>query len=276
MDWSWIVLPAVSVLLGMAVVIIAVVYVRGRVKMQKLEDQLRLARKAVEEKERASRHEMAILHNKIAQAFRIPISVILGYAELIRDGFAGDKDYIHKLCDKTAYMNEVLSHILLEFQTRNQTNSPLLARMNLLETLHKAAAGIAGAALKRGIAVNVVSGAEEIWINGEETGLAKAFGNILENSLKYMGRPGNIQITASKLEKEVILVFKDDGEGMDGGEAEHIFKLNYQGSNRKAGEGLGMYAVKTEVEAHGGTASVKTEPGGGLGVFITLPLAGGN
>jgi signal transduction histidine kinase len=32
-----------------------------------------------------------------------------------------------------------------------------------------------------------------------------------------------------------------------------------------------MYIVKTEIEGHGGRVTVKSEPGKGMGVYITLP-----
>jgi len=246
----------------------------GRLKSRiiKNEKKIEAARQAAVDAHQQAQDEMAHLYARLAHAFRLPISVIIGYAELIRDGITEEKDYIHKLHNKAVYLNELISHILMEFKNKNQMASAVRKTVNLIDVLNKAAADMTVVAIKRGVAVNVVSGEDEILVEGDENGLSKVFLNIIENSLKYMDGRGTVQITASKLQSEAILVFKDDGAGMDAAEAEHIFKLNYQGSNRVSGEGLGMYVVKTEVESHGGSVFVKSEPGCGMGVYITLPL----
>jgi len=215
----------------------------------------------------------ALFCAKISQGLRIPLSVIQGYAELLRDGLVesevAQEEYIRKMCVKTEAMGEVLTHMLMEFRLQNGMAPIAKRRVDVLELLNKAASDMAMAASRRGASVKVVCGDEAIFAEGDEAGLIKVFNNIIENSLKFLGR--NINITVSRMEHEVMLVFKDDGPGMDAKEAERIFEMGYQGTNRNLGDGIGMYIVKTEVEAHGGSVFVKTSPGAGMGVYIRLP-----
>jgi signal transduction histidine kinase len=88
-----------------------------------------------------------------------------------------------------------------------------------------------------------------------------------------MGRSGTIYITVSYVrENEILLVFKDDGLGMESEECAHIFDRHYQGGNGTSGSGMGLFLAKSSVTAHGGSISAKSEPGKGMGIYITLPV----
>jgi signal transduction histidine kinase len=86
-----------------------------------------------------------------------------------------------------------------------------------------------------------------------------------------MGRAGEINITVSRSDGQALIVFKDDGKGVDAKELEHIFELNYQGSNRVSGFGLGLHLAKLSVEAHKGEIFAKSGKDKGMGIYICLP-----
>jgi signal transduction histidine kinase len=218
-------------------------------------------------------------HSLISHGLRIPISIIMGYADILTGKMVTDSgtrdEYLKKMCDKAAYMNEILTYSLIEM--RNGADKALAVRkpFELLSLLRGAVDAVREMAAKHGVAIQLVSEKEEIPMSGNALGLSKAFYNIIENAFKYMGRPGNLNITAARLEDgDVFIAFKDDGEGMDEAELEHIFEMNYQGQNGKSGEGLGLWIVKTEVASHGGKVYAKGAPGAGVGVYIVLPSRG--
>ena len=100
------------------------------------------------------------------------------------------------------------------------------------------------------------------------------FRNIIDNSIKYMGRPGHMIITISLLADDIFLILKDTGKGLSEDETEHVFELNFQGSNRVSGNGLGLTQTKMIVEAFGGTIYAKSSPGNGMAIYIQLPVSG--
>ena len=102
--------------------------------------------------------------------------------------------------------------------------------------------------------------------------LSRVLFNLLENALKYMGRPGAITIRVLKLESNASILVQDDGLGLPAEETAHIFEPNYQGSNHVGGQGYGLYLVRRAIEGHGGTVSAQSAPGRGMGISITLPL----
>ena len=102
------------------------------------------------------------------------------------------------------------------------------------------------------------------------------FKNIIDNAIKFMKRRGIFQITISDIDKDIFVVLKDDGEGLPPEETAHIFELNYQGSNRCGGNGLGLSQARAIAEYYGGTIYAKSVKDGGMGVYLHLPAADGD
>jgi signal transduction histidine kinase len=90
--------------------------------------------------------------------------------------------------------------------------------------------------------------------------------------MKYMGRSGEIEITISRSGRDVLIVFSDDGKGLNEEELNKIFDLSYQGSNSKQGSGMGLHLAKLSVSAHGGEIYAKSNENQGMKIFICLPV----
>lgn len=97
------------------------------------------------------------------------------------------------------------------------------------------------------------------------------FRNIIDNSIKYMNRSGSLLITISNIGDDIFIVLKDNGNGLSEHETKHIFELNYQGSNRVSGNGLGLTQAKAIVDYYGGSIYAKSMIGRGMGIYIQLP-----
>ncbi|HEY2583818.1 MAG TPA: HAMP domain-containing sensor histidine kinase, partial [Mucilaginibacter sp.] len=69
------------------------------------------------------------------------------------------------------------------------------------------------------------------------------------------------------------LSFKDNGKGIDLQKNSHmLFGLYKRFDTTVEGKGMGLFMVKTQVEALGGTIKVKSKPGQGSNFIATLPL----
>lgn len=124
-----------------------------------------------------------------------------------------------------------------------------------------------------GIQVQLSTGSSEIPIQASKNYLRILFRNIIDNSVKYMQRSGSLVITISPVGSDLFIVLKDNGAGLPAQETTHIFELNYQGSNRISGNGLGLAQAKAIVEYYGGTIYAKSSAGCGMAIYIQLPAA---
>ncbi|MGV3538216.1 MAG: PAS domain-containing sensor histidine kinase, partial [Rufibacter sp.] len=104
--------------------------------------------------------------------------------------------------------------------------------------------------------------------------LFSIFYNLLSNAIKYRAedRPLLIRITAGQFPdtgKQV--VFSDNGSGFDQEKAgDQVFKLYKRFHVNKKGRGIGLFLVKTQVEALGGEISVESQVGKGTRFQINL------
>ena len=145
--------------------------------------------------------------------------------------------------------------------------------INIGEAAQKAADDLSEAAEKAGISIHTISTDATLMVKASPSMIDVLFKNIIDNAIKYMSKEGTLQITISRIEEELFIVMKDNGEGLSPAETEHIFELNYQGSNRISGNGLGLAQARAIVEYYGGMIYARSSRGSGMGIYIHLPSA---
>jgi two-component system sensor histidine kinase VicK len=106
-----------------------------------------------------------------------------------------------------------------------------------------------------------------------------ALRNLLENALLYSPVSPEIKVSLKRSGRHCELKFQDNGKGLSKSELDKVFEMFYRvrtpGENIR-GTGLGLYIVKSVVNAHGGKITVESPgPGKGCTFHITLPLPGG-
>ena len=99
------------------------------------------------------------------------------------------------------------------------------------------------------------------------------FYNLISNSIKYAkpDKPCRIAIKSKNLNGKVVLTFKDNGLGIDlNGKDERLFGLYERFHSHVPGKGMGLYMVKTQVQALGGTITLASTINKGTSFTITF------
>lgn len=117
---------------------------------------------------------------------------------------------------------------------------------------------------------------EPAHVLGDEKRLVQILTNLLNNAAKYTAEGGSLHLSMSAPDGHVILRVADNGAGITQELQPRIFDLFVQAersSDRsQGGLGIGLSLVKSLVELHGGTVSVRSEGlGKGSEFSITLP-----
>jgi len=110
-------------------------------------------------------------------------------------------------------------------------------------------------------------------IEADPVHLRRAFGNLLDNALKYSDQGGTVTIEAQDNDGTVTLRFRDQGAGIPPEDLPYIFDMFYRSGSqgKKAGHGLGLAGVEAIVRGHGGRVMVASELGKGSVFSLELP-----
>ncbi|WP_195664163.1 sensor histidine kinase [Bacteroides congonensis] len=115
---------------------------------------------------------------------------------------------------------------------------------------------------------------ETLTIVVDRTHFSNIISNLIDNAVKYSKERADITIRCRQTEQTVTISIADRGIGIPLDKQKHIFDKFYRvptgNLHNVKGYGLGLFYVKSMVEKHGGTITVKSEPGKGSIFTITL------
>lgn len=115
---------------------------------------------------------------------------------------------------------------------------------------------------------------EDLSVLADRTHFSNILSNLIDNAIKYSPGDTVICIKCNRLGDQVQVAVSDNGTGIAAEKQKHIFDKFYRvptgNLHNVKGYGLGLYYVKTMIEKHGGTVSVKSEPGHGSTFILTL------
>jgi two-component system sensor histidine kinase VicK len=212
---------------------------------------------------------------------RSPLGVILGYTDLLleavqEEDFAEEKDLLLRLRNNVLTVHSLLANYLdlsrieagqLALFTVPVAINDLLRRVSQqyeAETQHKF------------LTFTLELQAEIPLVQGDPLALERIFANLLLNAFKFTPEGGQVTVRSALHSKdEVVVVVADSGPGIAPDEIPLIFE-KYRRSERaqfQVGTGLGLFIVKTLVEAQGGRIEVQSTLGQGTRFFVFLPVA---
>jgi PAS domain S-box-containing protein len=215
----------------------------------------------------------------VSHELRTPLTGIIGYADLLCDRAAREGEGASDLADRIREKANVLRTLverLLEISSL-QAGAVRLSKQPVdPESLVRDAIDRMKARGSREVSCTVEPGLPEIVCDPDL--IRRSVSSLLGNAAKFSPEGGPISVTLSRSDGEARIAVTDTGIGISAELAEHIFDLFTQGdmsSTRSyAGVGLGLFAARQAVRAHGGRMEVASTPGAGSTFTIILPIEG--
>jgi signal transduction histidine kinase len=216
----------------------------------------------------------------ISHDLRTPLTSVKGYIKGVKDGVANTPEKQEKYLDiayKKACEMDVLLQKLFYFSKLETGNMPLYpVKVNLVLFLKEIMKENAEYYIENNLEVSlsVKEGFHYVSIDKEQ--MSRVIANIIENSIKYRIRD-NIILAIEVVQKDdkLVLTLTDNGGGVPQEKLPYLFDQFFRAddarSNKKSGNGLGLYISKYIVEQHGGSISARNS--GGLCIEIILPIS---
>jgi len=127
----------------------------------------------------------------------------------------------------------------------------------------------------KGLSIVGLDSLESVSVNADSDLIHQALYNLVDNAIKFSNENGEIRFSLKRDSKSLVFSITNTGEGIPQKDIPHIFerfyKVDKSRSAAKNNTGLGLYIVKTIINAHSGTISVKAEKNKFTTFKITLP-----
>jgi GAF domain-containing protein len=238
--------------------------------------------KEIDEKGReleiASQHKNQFVAN-MSHELRTPLAAILGYAELIQEGFyepQGPKtlDALTRIRSNGKHLLGLINTVLdiAKIESGQFTlNMSEYAIGNVVETVRAATESLAQN--KKLTLTTTVDKALPIGL-GDEQRLTQVLLNLVGNAIKFTDA-GEVSIAAGTRNGHFAVSVTDTGPGIPLDQQDRIFEQFHQVDSSmtkaKGGTGLGLAIAKQIVEMHGGRIWVESTPGKGSTFQMELP-----
>lgn len=212
----------------------------------------------------------------ISHNLRAPVANIIGLADMLNDDdmeAAGREEVLRRVTSSIKNIDSVISDLNLILQAREKVDEQR-EMVDLKELLDAVKTSISNILLKEHVHLQCFfDGAGSVF--STRSYLYSIFYNLLSNSIKYR-QPGiepEIVIKTSRENNKLHISFMDNGKGIDlEKNGAQLFGLYKRFDTTIEGKGMGLFMVKTQVEAMGGTIEIKSQLGEGTEFLIVLPL----
>jgi two-component system OmpR family sensor kinase len=103
-----------------------------------------------------------------------------------------------------------------------------------------------------------LAGVDHALVRGDQSALARALENLVENALVHGPEGGRVTISLSRVNGLALVTVRDEGPGPDPADRDRLFERFWRGtgSSGRPGSGLGLSIVSAIVDRHGGRVKV--------------------
>lgn len=233
----------------------------------------------MQKKLRAKTEEVIHFTRAVSHDLKNPVTGLEGLFSILHF-----KDYFNKFDDEMKevltsaghsinYMKQLLSDLSKVAHLESKIKKLKYEKINLKALVDEVLAGMKYQVNTKGIKIDYNN--TDINFVGDRYGFVQIVANLTGNAIKYCSTAESPTLSIkSKIDAEQIIIsFEDNGPGIPEDQTSNIFDKFKRGTNTKntEGTGLGLFLVKSMVEAHHGEISVLTKEGHGAKFMISLP-----
>lgn len=267
-------------IISIAILLVAWWLLNGRLKRQRLNDELELGKMEAERLKQLDLVKSDFFSN-VTHEFRTPLTLILGHLEQVIPTI-GDEQAKKELIvvKRNAKLLEKLINQLLDIAKIEADKMDLdLRRGNIVPFVNEIQKSFVSLSLRKKVALKFKANDEVINMDFDPDKIELIFFNLLSNAFKFTDN-GEVSLQVGLAEKNGVeyckLVVQDTGIGIVEDQIPMVFDRFYQSENsrwrKNKGTGIGLALVKDLVDLHKGTIELKSISGVGTEITILLPL----
>ncbi len=246
------------------------------------EQRRELLRKVREQtKELQQKHnEMEEFVYTISHDLKAPLISIQGFVTALNEDFANKlpedaQFYLERITKNTTQIKSMIQEVLEYSRIGRITQEKKI--LNLKEIIDDCLTQFLTQTKNANFKLTFKGEFPEIF--AEENRMLQLFGNLIGNSVKYIGDQLEhfIEFGVNEIGSKFVTVYvKDNGIGIPEEDRDKVFNIFSRATDSRVqnieGTGIGLAHVKKIIETHGGSIWLESEEGKGTTMFFKLPL----
>ena len=220
------------------------------------------------------------LVSALAHDIKNPLGIIMGYAETMSDQFIGRSEAKGNLeiLDRIQESAQRIVNLVTGFLEASKAEAGKISveerPVEINALIREVAQQQMGDLRKKNISLDVELDENIPTIMGDKAQLDRVLWNLVGNAIKFTPGGGRITVSSRSDNGYVCVAVKDTGIGIPKDELPLLFSQfrRLKGSAKIEGTGLGLFIVKTIIEAHKGTVQAESAGGQGSTFTVRVPI----
>ena len=213
----------------------------------------------------------------ISHDLRTPLTLVKGYAEVVRDIHGEDVGQsMQVIIDETNRMTELVNDLLDLSKLKAGVRKLNPERFDLTALVREVMERYEKLTGHDGYSVSF-EGTSEAYVTADRVMILQVVYNLINNAINYTGPDKTVRVSETVTDGSVRISVTDTGEGIPEDQLDQIWDRYYKVDkvHRRAtvGTGLGLSIVKQILSEHNARFGIQTELGKGSTFWFELPLS---
>ena len=278
----------VSFIIILAMIMIAWIYYRGKLKQQKINVLLKasntdvLNQKAALDEQAFKLNDLNAMKDRLiailAHDLRAPLSTLRGLFDLLQDDSISHRemlDLIPLVIKKLEYTSDFLDTLLFWINSQMENFENATKTFSVAEVINRVTKNLEEQVADKKTILKVEAPANLV-ATADPDSIGIVIRNLITNAIKFCDENDIIEVSAQQDGQNILITVKDTGTGMTPDQTQKLFKIKVEsqtGTRNESGTGMGLLFCKDLVEKCKGKIWVTSELGTGTTFCFTIPMA---
>lgn len=224
----------------------------------------------------AEQSNARLLHD-VSHELRSPLGRIQVMAETSILRPEESEECIRGIGQEIKLLDRLVDDLLQVARLESDSHSPHVEVFSLFKWAEETSRRLGSKVRSRGVSWTTRLPEADCQLRGDPQRLDQALGNLVDNAIHALEGQDDprIDLEISVAEQGWSLTVSDNGPGIPAADLSQVFRRFYRvGDDRsrdRGGVGLGLSLVQAIAEAHGGKATIQSDPDSGTRVTLSMP-----
>lgn len=213
----------------------------------------------------------------VSHELKTPLTTIIGFAEMIKEGFIKDADDIKKyssmINNEGLRLISLIEDIMRLSKIEEKADLNERSLLNLREMLENVVSLLQSKADKSNIKMSIKS--SDVYMEANKSYISELLYNLIDNAIKYNKENGSVIAEINEDDDFITISVKDTGVGIAkehlGRIFERFYRVDKSRSKDTGGTGLGLSIIKHITELYEGKIEVESTEGEGTEIIVKFP-----